>query len=747
MKKLLLEYINSILHEYTDEEKREMGIPLDAEGKSGKWYNKNGVYIGRTRDGKFVPAGTEPQGDPGTKSKQPRSGTQKSRPVRSTPSTDSPPKVLRSATDAERSAVRAIYPDAREIDVIAELDHEEIQKITDELGISSGETDLSPDMEPVSEEYFGRSLVGDDYGDDAYYSRMELSGLRIRSPLYKVSPGYREMLLARGFPEHYIQLIERSMNTERRGDEPKFTEMLPGVGAGQNQSQFGEIISMTMMALPPEVRQEFADELSATIGTPGVQKKQDLIGPVADISWVQAAVGHADSFDTMMNEQYGNGKWRLEATAWDRRSDIEAIGLPYANKGFSTDVVLRVQPLDGDGNPVGPAQAQRVSLKKDERVMLFNGGIGEVDNLMMQGYLTEQQYHAYGALARIDSLLKSKVPGQRQLGLRLAARAFDQEFSDVRAAQNRVAGIRTNLESLARQQAPDEVVAVRDRVASFSEDQKESAVGVMVSVVQDDSLADLSEAEVDELIDQSLQTDAHKKQAKKFWKVLMECKRELEGSGGAAPISKENIETCVTQKVGSKSLEVLSKMGTFVGKVAAAANPELHQENINNHMDLAVKLGNDYMRIFRPDNPEMLGGLMGVLGEKFPLNVVMSGTEQMVINGVHISKNTLKTMFGVESYKELELGLKILSIDGTPMLVYQAKGSDEPIIIGTVDARQKGRGYSNVGFEIKCSDEFVLKAAEANETNGNSSPSNTGAVKRISGRLKKRNAKNNLENQ
>jgi hypothetical protein len=197
----------------------------------------------------------------------------------------------------------------------------------------------------------------------------------------------------------------------------------------------------------------------------------------------------------------------------------------------------------------------------------------------------------------------------------------------------------------------------------------------------------------------------------------------------------------MAEKMKMAQIDRISKMGTFLGKLASRLDPPGYSKKIQEHIDLATQLGADYLSIFSSEHPEMLGGLLGVLAEKFPLKVVMSGTEFMVINGVHIGPETMKTMFGTESYEDLQLGLKIMMIDNTPMLVYQATSNRDPVVIGTVAVRQRGLGYNPVGFEIKCADEFVLRAGVANLDNNHTSPSNDQAVKRIGVRLDRRRSR------
>lgn len=64
MKELLREFFATILtEEYSEEQKKKLGIPLDAISSGGKWYDKKpdegGTYLGKVIDNKFVPATPE----------------------------------------------------------------------------------------------------------------------------------------------------------------------------------------------------------------------------------------------------------------------------------------------------------------------------------------------------------------------------------------------------------------------------------------------------------------------------------------------------------------------------------------------------------------------------------------------------------------------------------------------------------------------------------------------------------------
>ena len=80
--------------------------------------------------------------------------------------------------------------------------------------------------------------------------------------------------------------------------------------------------------------------------------------------------------------------------------------------------------------------------------------------------------------------------------------------------------------------------------------------------------------------------------------------------------------------------------------------------------------------------------------------------------------------------------------NGDTVLVYKAAAGGKQIPIGFVRGRQKGLGYeSSVGFEIQCSDDFAYACSVANKDNGDESNGNAEAIKRIGGRIEKRNKK------
>ncbi len=183
----------------------------------------------------------------------------------------------------------------------------------------------------------------------------------------------------------------------------------------------------------------------------------------------------------------------------------------------------------------------------------------------------------------------------------------------------------------------------------------------------------------------------------------------------------------------------VSKVCVFAGRIATSLGDKESEKELNKVYSIGRDIGRRLMESI-PEHPEMMGGVMQKLASSFPLKVCMAGTEMMMIDGIKITQATLKTVFGTGDYSSLEKGLDILRLpSGESILVYKVEGGQRSIPIGYVRGRQKGLGYEGtVGFEIECSDDFALACAEANGTNGDTSTSNTDAIKRIGGRVSKR---------
>jgi hypothetical protein len=610
---------------------------------------------------------------------------------------------------------------------ILDIKPEEIDSILEKY-VNAGEA-TPDDMRELAPKYSNQDMA-DGYSDEDYYSKNKKRTTAVRKQPYKVNNKTRLELKNAGFPEKYIKFLERCINTQVKGKKPPVTELIAQGGAGQIQSQFGEVMAMAFMAIrDPQQRRQLADIMNAEI-----QKSVEEFGggkqsPIATKDWVEASLTHAEAFDSAMDEKYGKGQWKFEGAAWDIKGDIESLGLDYKNKGFSTDVMLRVQPLDKNGKPNGPARAQKNSLKKDENIFFFNGSINEVNNFVLN-FLDEKErkrVRGYEAIAT-KAGASNKNPEDRAAALAAAERITGLKGAKaVAALKQKSADIRNKAFEAAPQNVKDAVSKVRN----FGAAQTASAERLIKTVNTDIK-------NPNNVIDNAKNIDGGDKDFAKFsYKAVKECK----ASG------TKDMTTCIRQKLSKAGEDTtddrICKVAVLASKVAIAAGDTNAEKALNKHYNLAVEAGNALMEVL-PESEELMGGLMQKLADAFPMKTCMQGEEFMCIDGMKVTQKTLQTVFGVDSYDELQKGMKLKRLpSGETILVYGAKDKNgEDIPIGVVGARQKGKGYEGtVGFEISCSDDFALAVAEANKKNGDASESNEKARQSIGKRVATRKVK------
>jgi hypothetical protein len=637
---------------------------------------------------------------------------------------------------AQKRSGEPTQPEKRAPQVLGKLDDKVLRQVEQEyVKQNSGD---SADMGNPNPKYPKKDMA-EGYSDKEYYSKRGSNGeghsTRVRTEPFIFDKSLHNDLTNAGFPEEYIKFLERCINTEVDGKQPPVTELIKQGGAGQIQSQFGEVMAMAFMSLR-DPRQRFAlanvikqqiqetklDLLKQSMGAAAFNKlakdpkalKKALAADtaIATDSWVDASLSHGESFDAAMDEKYGKGGWQFQGAAWDKREDIEALGLPYAQKGFSTDVLLRVQPLK-NGKPAGPAQAQRCSLKKDENIMFFNGSVNEVENFILN-YVTDGERSRTRAL---ESLWSKAQDGNKNKEERLAARDTILKLTGAKTWQQGAQMVSEESKAIrdkAFNKAPNDVKQAVTAIREFNDKQTKSALklGYYASV-------DLKPKELENAVNSLYKTSADRKFATAAHQIVKQCGKangEVTQECVAAGLTKLN-----PKKAGTK---YVSKACVAAAEVAKAAGYDVDKQ-LEQHYSIAKEAGNALIKAI-PKSPELLGGVMQKLAEAFPLKVCMDGTEFMLIDGVHVTTKTLQTVFGVNSYDELNKGLTVVEdSNGDALLVFSAGGSKQ-IPVGYVDARQKGKGFEGtVGFEILCNDEFVRQCAEANKKNGDTSGANS----------------------
>ena len=137
----------------------------------------------------------------------------------------------------------------------------------------------SADMGNANPKYAKKDMA-EGYSDKEYYSKKGSNGeghsTRVRTQPFIFDKSLHNELTNAGFPEEYIKFLERCINTEVDGKQPPVTELIKQGGAGQIQSQFGEVMAMAFMSIR-DPRQRFA--LANVIKQQIQETKRSIIRP------------------------------------------------------------------------------------------------------------------------------------------------------------------------------------------------------------------------------------------------------------------------------------------------------------------------------------------------------------------------------------------------------------------------------------------------------------------------------------
>ena len=179
------------------------------------------------------------------------------------------------------------------------------------------------------------------------------------------------------FPKKYLTALERMANTQPKGNATKWQHFsdIPG-GAGQVSAQAGELMTMMGASMSDKEFESFSNSLleheTALVDKNPSMKKEG--SRIITKSWVEATKQSRKAIRDRITDQYGEGT-EVIATAWDTKSDVEAMGLSdyEKNKGFSTDMYMKVR------KPDGTEVMDEVSLKKSTKVNFLNSGAGSFE--------------------------------------------------------------------------------------------------------------------------------------------------------------------------------------------------------------------------------------------------------------------------------------------------------------------------------------------------------------------------------
>jgi hypothetical protein len=175
------------------------------------------------------------------------------------------------------------------------------------------------------------------------------------------------------FPKRYLKLFERFMNTQPVGNAKKISHYsdFPG-GAGKLPAQAGELMTMMGATMDDTQFAEFQKSISSHL-TELTSKNPELKKDgtrVVNEKWLKAAANNRKAILKKVAKQFPG--YSIGATSWDTKNEVEALGMSsYSNKGYSTDIYLRLE------NDKGEPLLEEISLKQNLKVNLLNSGTGK----------------------------------------------------------------------------------------------------------------------------------------------------------------------------------------------------------------------------------------------------------------------------------------------------------------------------------------------------------------------------------
>jgi hypothetical protein len=482
-----------------------------------------------------------------------------------------------------------------------------------------------------------------------------------------------EKLFGTGVPKKYVDVLLRMLNSSSNGgrDHPEMSRFLNGVGAGEMPAQAAEVFTMMAATMGDKEFKQLMDRVR--------QNNSNMVNPkdaMFDEGWLQSISG-ARKVIRDFAESQGT---EISHAAWDVRGDVEAMGLPYGNKGFSTDAYFRT----ADG------QLIEVSLKKDTKIFLSQPSVGFVKESAIST-LPKSQQRAYEKNEnRIDELRKKKPYTK-------------EDKAEVKKLQ---------AENLRREKvAADELYGVDNPANPFyaqRRQQKSSqTMGYEISSEDKEKTNNLSDDDIESM--SGTQSLPRKAFPPKYLKAVRDMVGSIE-----PPVTPRKIRRYLKDNPDAKKLvkdaynpKYYAKAMLAYNKMLASTGDEKAQKRVDNHMEITKDFEKEFLGTTldrtTPAGKVMYDNVMDLIGEKFPLQSIMSGEEKMALGGLAASPEVFASMFGNNpktgkpyTYDELETKLKLDYVDppGEHRLLFE--GADPPITICEFGVRNRGKGYNEL---------------------------------------------------
>jgi len=572
-----------------------------------------------------------------------------------------------------------------------------------------------------------------------------------------------------GVPPKYFDTLSRALTTKNvKGETDNWTHYGEGLagGAGQINSQMGELMTLVFASSSLEDRKKLSDVIRSQVKS-SIEKgsvKKDL---TITEDWIDASLENASAIDRYMSLEAPDSK--IVGGSWDQPDELQSLGIGEGGeeKGFSTDIVIR----DSNG------KNHQLSLKKDGNVNFLNSGAGQYTKFYLSGALEDESnpYHEtakeyFDNIDRVNQIFQEvgleeydgeslpNIPNQKklkELGV-TDPKKVNKELQDLR---NSLAEIRSNenivpkeynlseynrqenealqtnfkrLNSEIRNLDLDKLNTPATEIfteyfgdGNFSDDVKERFFNSDGTPKIDSKTGKIKPATIKKGLDKDEYNRA---------KSLMDDANKDAKSGEIADkikkiMKKEKIKDwpSFVDKLESGDLKLSGReRNKIMLNSILATKSDIAKEHRGEMKQRERTFAKEAIGAISKD-PVMKAGTLKSLRNNFPLKDVSEGSESMIIGDSVFSKSVLEKMFGTKDFNQIKDRLTVeKDSSGQPYLGYSAEvdtdgdGQFNDIIpISDINVRADGLGYGNtIKHEMKLRKDFYKRLQELNKEMG-----------------------------
>ena len=483
-------------------------------------------------------------------------------------------------------------------------------------------------------------------------------------------------------PKYYSIVLLNLLNTNK-STRLSITDFIESAGNGDLKYSAGKILSLVFMNI---LNDERARELYETI-IKHCGANED--GCLIDKSQVDASYFHRKAFISAMNSKYDIGKWEPVALGWNIKEEVEVLGLPYDQRGFSTDVFARIKTL-GDKSEIA-----EFSLYKNKNEFLLRDYPTTVRSMVFLNRIPEHIYEEildlYEEVRRIKHK-PSKKSLKRLQEIDSRIKELENSYTSdipVDIDDEKANLIQNKIHKEAMKYYSDEIRNIALRLV-----RRDTS---LIEEINNKLGIDISKQITTGVYDRTLQSLV-KHHGDLDWDTFVNYFKEASGN---------SLESA--QKLG-----MILATGIFVsGDQYNKASKYFLSLRINSYKHT------ESIRDFIFENENAKDGIMKAIGIYLPIKQILDGNETFLIGRFVFDSTVAKKIFGTNNFQELEEVLKPTDEPPPPFITYEISYNETTISVASILARQSGVGYgTSWDIEMKIHQELFDSIKQTNESLG-----------------------------